>query len=101
MGNVLLTNYCNRRCKYCFAQERIAFDDAGEGDESKRFLSFDDLETIIAFFKRSACSQVGLLGGEPTLHPHFPAIIDRFLAEGFRVKLFSNGMMPDTALEHL
>ena len=63
MGNVLLTNYCNRRCKYCFAQEKITFEDGGKVDESRRFLSLEDLETIIAFFKRSACSQVGLLGG--------------------------------------
>ena len=101
MGNVLLTNYCNRRCKYCFAQEKITFEDGGKVDESRRFLSLEDLETIIAFFKRSACSQVGLLGGEPTLHPDFAAIIDRWVVEGFRVKLFSNGMMPDSALERL
>lgn len=101
MGNVLLTNYCNRRCEYCFAQERIAFDDDGKGDRSERFLSLSNLEVVIAYLKRSSSGQVGLLGGEPTLHPDFPFIIDRFLAEGFRIKLFSNGLMPGTALEHL
>jgi hypothetical protein len=101
MGNVLLTNYCNRRCKYCFAQEKIAFEDAAGADKSKRFLSLDDLEKVIRFFKRSASNQVGLLGGEPTLHPDFPHIIDRFLSEGFRIKLFSNGLMPAPSLEYL
>jgi len=97
----ILTNYCNRRCKYCFAQERIASDGVGQGDQAKRFLSLADLETIIAFFKRSYSTQVGLLDGEPTLHPDFPAIIDRFRADDFRIKLFSNGLMPAAVLEHM
>ena len=101
MGNLLLTENCNRRCKYCFAQGKITFNDPGELNRSRSFLSLDDLETVISFFKRSSLRQVGLLGGEPTLHPDFPFIIDRFLKEGFKIKLFSNGLMPSAALEHL
>ncbi len=43
--------------------------------------------------------QLRLLGGEPTLHPELPAIIDRAIERGLDVMIFSNGMMPDRAVE--
>lgn len=94
MGNILLTNYCNRRCPYCFAQQRVVH---GGGQA----ISAENLGKALEFLKRSSLTSVGLLGGEPTLHPDFPEVLDRVLSYGFHVKLFTNGMMPDPAVERL
>jgi len=101
MGNILLTNYCNRRCRYCFAQDRIAPAKNSAGENAKKHISRENFDQALQFLKRSSSSSVGLLGGEPTLHPEFPELVDRALADGFRIKLFSNGMMPPSALDRL
>ncbi len=36
---------------------------------------------------------MGLLGGEPTLHPQFQEMLEYCLAGGFRTSIFSNGLM--------
>jgi hypothetical protein len=42
-----------------------------------------------------------LLGGEPTIHPEFDAIVDRALARGFRILVFSGGLIPARSLAKL
>jgi hypothetical protein len=66
-------------------------------------MSIDMYERCLEFLERSHIDQARLLGGEPTLHPAFPAFVDRALRRGLRVVVFSNGFMPETAvaaLEH-
>lgn len=101
MGNILITDYCNRACKYCFAQNKITQDGKGGHTFVERSISPENLEKALDFLRRSSASRVGLLGGEPTLHPGFPDVIDAVLAAGFRIKLFSNGLMPPAALDRL
>ena len=98
MPNLLLTNYCNRECTYCFAKGKISF----SGMERKpAHISLDDLDKVIAFMKASNLKVFSLLGGEPTLHPEFIQIITKILGEGFSIKLFTNGMMPEKVLDFL
>ena len=52
-----------------------------------------ELAAIIAFLKRSKQTQLGILGGEPTLHPHFNQMIKLLLGQGFKPSIFSNGQM--------
>lgn len=101
MGNILLTNYCNRSCAYCFAQDKVSLHNKKNSRFSREFISSENFEKALAFLKRSSFEKVGLLGGEPTLHPEFPDIIERCLEAGFQIKLFSNGIMPPAALECL
>lgn len=93
--NVLLTNFCNRSCPYCFAKGKLIF----EKPLSSHYIKSKDFNTIVAFLKRSRQKWMGLLGGEPTLHPEFKKIVTTLIKERFDFILFTNGMMPkDTAL---
>ena len=99
MPNLLLTDYCNRNCPYCFANEKVVH--TQKKDEVHRFIHMDDLETVIRYLKKSGLDLASLLGGEPTLHPEFNAILNRFLDEGFRLRIFTNGLIPEKHLRYL
>jgi hypothetical protein len=53
------------------------------------------------FLERSGIKQARLLGGEPTLHPQFPALVQRVIDRGMNLLVFSNGQMPEAAVECL
>lgn len=90
MFNILLTDYCNRNCPYCFAKKRIE-----NTTINKRWeLSMDELEIILRYRGQRRDIPVSLLGGEPTLHTKFPQIVARILEGGYGVKIFSNGVTP-------
>jgi radical SAM protein with 4Fe4S-binding SPASM domain len=94
--NLLLTNYCNQNCAYCFARGKVL------GKENVR-LDFNpkDLNKVISFFEKSNQRKIDLLGGEPTLHPYFEAIVQGLLDKDFQVQIFTNGIIPDRALSFL
>ena len=98
MANLLVTWRCNRCCTYCFARDRnpVASDPARNSD-----LTVDCLERALEFFLRSNLSVVGILGGEPGLHPNLPGILDRLLAEGLAVRLFTGGVMSENVARFL
>jgi MoaA/NifB/PqqE/SkfB family radical SAM enzyme len=56
---------------------------------------------VIKFVKRSGLKTVAVLGGEPVLHPDFVRIINRFLAEKLRVRLFTGGLVPSAIVKYL
>lgn len=89
MANVLLTTRCNLSCPYCFAQEKLS---GGHG----QVMSMDDVRTVIDFLKRSDHPVFRAMGGEPTLHPHFPEIVQLALREQMRVDLLSNATWPES-----
>jgi len=77
-----VTEKCNLTCAQCFSN-------ANKGHD--RFLP---KETIMGFIPRlkKVMPKVGLCGGEPTLHEDLPEIIARYSAEGFTVRLLTNGL---------
>ena len=83
MANVLLTTGCNLACPYCFAQEKL-------GSRQRRDMRLEDLDKLLAFFRRSDYRLFRVMGGEPTLHPDFVPIVRRALAEDMRVDILSN-----------
>lgn len=94
--NLLLTNYCNRSCAYCFAQGKVL------GKKNTR-LDFNpqDLQKVISLWERSNQRDISLLGGEPTLHPQFEAIVQGLLDKNFKIHIFTNGIMSDRVLSFL
>jgi hypothetical protein len=96
MANLSVTSVCNRTCGYCFARPATGI---GTGDSA--YMPLETFDRALDFLARSAIDQVRLLGGEPTLHPQFPELVERSLQRGFRVLVFSNGLMPERALEVL
>ena len=86
MPNILLTNFCNRNCSYCFAKAKVklgTFDPDWEMPEK-------DFETILSYLNPQKDS-VSLLGGEPTLHSKFAQIVNKSIDLGYNVKIFTNG----------
>ncbi len=72
-------------------------------NESKKkgFVSMDDIEKFISYLKKSKLTLFSILGGEPTLHPNFIEICERALAENFKIRLFTNGLIPPINLTYL
>lgn len=68
MPNIAVVNYCNLKCKYCFADDMI--------QEPNKTITLDDYKKILEFCSRvPGMNHIGIIGGEPTLHPHFDDIL--------------------------
>lgn len=94
MANIVITNYCNLQCPYCFANKMMTLD-------KKQDITLDQLDRILNWLGKSnnESYHLGLIGGEPTLHPQFNLIINRF-NEFFtkhkgNMTLFTNGLNLD------
>lgn len=96
MANLAISTICNQTCPYCFARDHHA-DHRSNG----RFLAVEDLQVRLAFLTRSGIDQVRMMGGEPTLHPHFVELAERARKAGFKIIVFSNGRMPESVLSYL
>jgi organic radical activating enzyme len=96
MANVLITDYCNRACSYCFARNEISPCSGSSTPKTheETSMSLEDLDRVIRFFHRSEMSTMRILGGEPTIHPRFPQIIDKVLDAGFEIRIFTGGLIP-------
>ena len=83
--NVMINTYCNLKCPYCFADNEITVCD-------EKTMSMDVLEDIIELHKRNGAKRIRLIGGEPTIHPYFGAILDRLVSENYfeNIHIFSN-----------
>lgn len=87
--NILFTNFCNRNCPYCFARGKLV-----SGRKLKTsYINLDDLKVVIDFMKRAEMTNVGVIGGEPTLHPQFEEAVSILVEEGLYVRIFSNGLI--------
>lgn len=96
--NILITNHCPRKCSFCFARSKTG---QALSANKARQMSLEQLDKIMDFLERSGDKQLRLLGGEPTCHTELAPIIDRALARGFQVHLFSNCMMPARVADYL
>ena len=63
--------------------------------------ALEKFDAALDFLVRSNIAEARLLGGEPTIHPGFDGIVDRVLARGLRLVVFSGGMIPEKALRRL
>lgn len=91
MANIMLNETCNLKCPYCFANEFVGKGRSGEMDE-RTFIKI--LEFILGDGSESG---LGVIGGEPLLHPNFDAFMRRIILDR-RVKktmLYTNGILLD------
>jgi len=86
MANVLLTERCVRSCPYCFAKRDR------DGDDGRDFLPWEDLIYIADLIVADRQSHISLLGGEPSLHPHFIDFLIYLIERGFVVTVFTSGI---------
>lgn len=95
MANLTISRVCNMACPYCFAQGYMR--PAGNG-RSSAFMPLETFRHLLDFLARSGINQVRLIGGEPTLHPHFVEMVSLAQAHGLPLLIFSHGLMPERAL---
>jgi sulfatase maturation enzyme AslB (radical SAM superfamily) len=88
MANIAIVNYCNLKCPYCFADDMI--------QEKKTAMTIDDFCKVLEFISRTPKNYIGIIGGEPTLHPNFREIIkevNKYCKEvDTGATLFTNGI---------
>ena len=93
MANISITSVCNRDCRFCFARG-----DGGATGSGSVSMGGQQFEEALRFLSRSGIPDVRLLGGEPTLHRDFEQMLLTALSRGFRVMVFSGGLIPEAAL---
>lgn len=97
--NILVTTVCNRRCPYCFAASRVTSTSGNTGGEQESsFISSENFSRALAFASKHE-QLLGILGGEPSLHPEFTSLIEQTWAAGFCAKVFTNGVWSEKAVD--
>lgn len=99
MANIILTNYCNLKCPYCFASEMMTNKQANE-------IEINELIKILNWLEKSPNEKrIGLIGGEPTLHSNFKEIlkiVNNFCEiTGKNSILFTNGIYLEEYLKYI
>lgn len=82
----MLNNYCNLNCEYCFANDVM--------EEGVKEISLEDFEWLLDFLKRSGNKRIGLIGGEPTLHPKFIDFVKKVNQREYIkiIQIYTNGL---------
>ncbi len=86
MPNLMITNYCNLACPYCFGIEQMS------PNCSPQFMTRDTYLDLLGWMKTSELDYFHLMGGEPTLHEDFLWMLEKASEKGFKVDVFSNGI---------
>lgn len=63
--NIMVNNYCNLRCSYCFASTEM-YEKA-----EKQNMKEKDFFKVLTYLKKNGIREVRIIGGEPTIHPKF------------------------------
>lgn len=88
MANLMITKQCNLHCPYCFANEFV--------NKETDLMSMETFEKCLHFLAGNPEERIGLIGGEPTLHPQFRQFLVRLINSPFRnICLFTNGILLD------
>lgn len=85
----IFTGGCNMRCPYCHNSELVLNPPAS---------MLVPEEEVLEHLKKRAKVLTGLCitGGEPTLQPDLKQFIEKVRALGYKIKLDTNGLKPDT-----
>jgi len=92
--NLLLTTRCVRACPYCFAKDN-------QNESKDDFLKLEDLIFVTDFLKVSRIDHLGILGGEPGIHPQFTTFIKYLITRGIYCNIFTSGILSTKTKENL
>lgn len=93
--NIIIVRECSNRCPYCFEvteRERMP----------KSILTIDSAQSIAEWMKGSEES-IGLIGGEPFLHPKIFELVTLFKSVSInnKITIFTGGIVPARLLKSL
>ena len=87
-----ITTKCNLTCSHCYA-------DSGPEADLYGSMGYDDWTRVIDEAAEVGCLSVQFIGGEPTLHPRLPELIDHGNRCGHTfIEVFTNATRLDSAL---
>lgn len=89
MPNIMLTYRCNLKCPYCFANEFV--------NKTNTDITISNFEKAVDFLTRQNETEIGLIGGEPLLHPNFHDILQSLILNNKvrGVTIYTNGILLD------
>ena len=89
MPNIMLTYRCNLNCSYCFAREFV--------HKENTDITVKNFMKAVSFLTNTGNTHVGLIGGEPTLHPVFQLFMEMLIANPkvTGITLYTNGLLMD------
>ncbi|EGB13320.1 Radical SAM domain protein [Pseudodesulfovibrio mercurii] len=93
MINIFVTYRCNLACSYCFARELHA--------EYPEDLTEENFARLLEWMERAQLPAAAFIGGEPTLHPLLPYMVERTAEAGIAPVLFTNGLFPTDLADRL
>ena len=95
MPNIMLTYKCNLNCTYCFADEFV--------NKKEQDITLENFQKALKFIKTSNNKSVGLIGGEPTIHPLLPEFLEMIIfdKEIEDAVLFTNGLILEPFVRQL
>lgn len=88
MANIMINEVCNLSCPYCFANKYV------NGDNSTN-MSFENFQKAVDWIVDGDGGRIGIIGGEPTLHPEFISFLDYAVEKrkpSQSIHVFSNGI---------
>lgn len=95
MANIMITKRCNLRCPYCFAEEFVG--------KSSDDITIENFKAALDFALTNPDEEIGLIGGEPTVHSNFKEILETIICDD-RITictLFTNGILVDKFVKQL
>lgn len=95
MPNIMLTYRCNLHCSYCFANEFV--------NKENTDITVRNFRKAVEFITRTGETRVGLIGGEPTLHPVFRILMEMLIANPkiTGITVYTNGLLMDNFVPQL
>ena len=93
MAMIEITNRCNLSCPICFSNAHEEAEDIGLSEIIQRLDALHELAGPIP---------LQISGGEPTLHPQLPEVIEQAKDRGFKnIELVTNGLVIGSRPEYL
>lgn len=91
MANIMINESCNQRCSYCFASEFVNIHKNNISYEN--FVKATDFILTESDNKRKG--RIGLIGGEPLLHPEFDKFVTYLTSRDDvnKVTVYTNGVL--------
>ena len=87
MPNIMLTYRCNLHCSYCFANEFV--------NKENTDITVRSFMKAVNFLTAAGKASIGLIGGEPTLHPVFQLLMEMLIhnPKVSNIVLYTNGLL--------
>jgi len=95
MANIIINNYCNQTCDYCFAWKNM------EDESLKKEMNLKTFLYCLQHLKSIWDDRVRILWGEPLLHSKIKEFFQLSVKGGFFMTVFSNLKVQDQKLESL